>query len=94
MTRRFKPLPRLLGDQALAADPVAHAALSASAGTGKTQVLTARVFRLLLQGVPPGSILREPSDTGETRGRTARECARRRFIDGGRDLREPIRTNR
>ena len=57
MTRRFKPLPRLLGDQALAADPVAHAALSASAGTGKTQVLTARVFRLLLQGVPPGSIL-------------------------------------
>ena len=30
-------------------DPDVHAALSASAGTGKTQVLTARVLRLLLQ---------------------------------------------
>jgi ATP-dependent helicase/nuclease subunit A len=29
----------------------------ASAGTGKTQVLTARVFRLLLRGVDPGAIL-------------------------------------
>ena len=34
-----------------------HAALSASAGTGKTQVLTARVLRLLLQGARPDSIL-------------------------------------
>ena len=57
MARRFKPLPHLQGDQARAADPVAHAALSASAGTGKTQVLTARVLRLLLQGVSPGAIL-------------------------------------
>jgi ATP-dependent helicase/nuclease subunit A len=57
MPRRFKPLPRLEGDQARAADPSAHAALSASAGTGKTQVLTARVLRLLLQGVSPGAIL-------------------------------------
>ena len=57
MARRFKPLPHLEGDQARAADPVAHAALSASAGTGKTQVLTARVLRLLLQGVSPGAIL-------------------------------------
>ncbi|WP_422343889.1 double-strand break repair helicase AddA [Parasphingorhabdus sp.] len=31
--------------------------LSASAGTGKTQVLTARVFRLLLSGVSPETIL-------------------------------------
>jgi ATP-dependent helicase/nuclease subunit A len=31
--------------------------LSASAGTGKTQVLAARVFRLLLRGVDPGAIL-------------------------------------
>ena len=57
MPRRFTPFPRLEGDQAAAADPVAHAALSASAGTGKTQVLTARVLRLLLQGVGPGAIL-------------------------------------
>ena len=48
----------MLGDaQALAADPAAHAALSASAGSGKTQVLTARVLLLLLQGVRPESIL-------------------------------------
>src|SRR5215207_9144725 len=57
MARRFKPLPVLEGDQALAADPQAHAALSASAGTGKTQVLTARVLRLLLGGVRPEAIL-------------------------------------
>ena len=57
MSARFKPLPQLEGGQASAADPQAHAALSASAGTGKTQVLTARVLRLLLQGARPESIL-------------------------------------
>ena len=41
----------------MASDPSAHAALSASAGTGKTQVLTARVLRLLLAGVRPEAIL-------------------------------------
>ncbi len=50
-------LQKLLGDQALAASPQAHVWLSASAGTGKTHVLTARVFRLLLQGVRPENIL-------------------------------------
>ncbi|HXH00262.1 MAG TPA: UvrD-helicase domain-containing protein, partial [Sphingomicrobium sp.] len=57
MSRRLKPLPILEGDQRAASDPSAHAALSASAGTGKTQVLTARVLRLLLGGVDPGAIL-------------------------------------
>ncbi|MCY7340180.1 MAG: double-strand break repair helicase AddA [Sphingomonas bacterium] len=57
MARRLKPLPILEGDQQRASDPSAHAALSASAGTGKTQVLTARVLRLLLGGVDPGAIL-------------------------------------
>ena len=57
MVKRMKPLPTLEGEQALAADPKAHAALSASAGTGKTQVLTARVLRLLLGGTRPESIL-------------------------------------
>ena len=57
MSRRFTLLPQLEGEQALAAEPKAHAALSASAGTGKTQVLTARVLRLLLQGARPESIL-------------------------------------
>ncbi|HYI42459.1 MAG TPA: double-strand break repair helicase AddA, partial [Sphingomicrobium sp.] len=57
MSTRFKPLPQLYDEQALAADPQVHAALSASAGTGKTQVLTARVLRLLLKGARPESIL-------------------------------------
>src|SRR5437763_8569720 len=57
MSVRFKTLPELKGEQALASDPSVHAALSASAGTGKTQVLTARVLRLLLQGARPESIL-------------------------------------
>ncbi|MFM9828206.1 MAG: double-strand break repair helicase AddA [Sphingomonas sp.] len=50
-------LPKLLGTQSLASRPDEHVWLSASAGTGKTQVLTARVFRLLLRGVDPGAIL-------------------------------------
>ncbi|MFL6744196.1 MAG: UvrD-helicase domain-containing protein, partial [Sphingomicrobium sp.] len=57
MSKRFRPFPQLKDEQALAADPSAHAAVSASAGTGKTQVLTARVLRLLLQGAAPESIL-------------------------------------
>ncbi|MES2156727.1 MAG: double-strand break repair helicase AddA [Pseudomonadota bacterium] len=52
-----RPLQKLLGNQARAAAPDAHVWLSASAGTGKTHVLTARVFRLLLQGVRPENIL-------------------------------------
>lgn len=51
------PLPPLQPAQARASDPSAHVWLSASAGTGKTQVLAARVFRLLLRGVAPGAIL-------------------------------------
>ena len=46
MRPRLKAFPELKGDQAQASDPQVHAALSASAGTGKTQVLTARVLRL------------------------------------------------
>jgi ATP-dependent helicase/nuclease subunit A len=57
MGRRFNPLPLLEGAQAAAVEPRIHAALSASAGTGKTQVLTGRVLRLLLSGVDPETIL-------------------------------------
>ncbi|MEO8454780.1 MAG: UvrD-helicase domain-containing protein, partial [Sphingomicrobium sp.] len=57
MAQRIKALHALHGDQARAADPLAHAALSASAGTGKTQVLTGRVLRLLLSGAAPETIL-------------------------------------
>jgi ATP-dependent helicase/nuclease subunit A len=57
MNARVKPLQVLEGEQSSASQPRSHAALSASAGTGKTHVLTARVLRLLLSGVDPGSIL-------------------------------------
>ncbi|MCP1471097.1 ATP-dependent helicase/nuclease subunit A [Sphingobium sp. OAS761] len=56
-TRRIAPLQPLAGAQGKASAPDAHVWLSASAGTGKTHVLTARVFRLLLQGVRPENIL-------------------------------------
>jgi len=57
MANRLRPLASLEGDQLRASSPRDHAALSASAGTGKTHVLTARVLRLLLSGVDPASIL-------------------------------------
>ena len=48
----------LHSEQRLAVEPRDHIWLSASAGTGKTQVLTARVFRLLLEkDVRPENIL-------------------------------------
>lgn len=53
----MKRLAPLLPEQADAADPDVHAWVAASAGTGKTQVLTARVLRLLLAGAAPPSIL-------------------------------------
>ena len=43
--------------QGRAADPASSAWVSASAGSGKTKVLTDRVLNLLLAGVPPGRIL-------------------------------------
>ncbi|WP_422058891.1 double-strand break repair helicase AddA [Sphingopyxis sp.] len=43
--------------QGAAADPESHVWLGASAGTGKTQVLSARVLRLMLGGVSPEAIL-------------------------------------
>ena len=52
------PLPnRLEGEQERASRPDNLVWLSASAGTGKTQVLTARVLRLLLNDTAPESIL-------------------------------------
>ncbi len=53
-----KPLKRLTDAQMAAAEPVSNVWLSASAGSGKTQVLTARVMRLLLEpGVDPEHLL-------------------------------------
>ena len=44
-------MSRLSPEQARGALPTANAWMSASAGTGKTQVLTARILRLLIEGV-------------------------------------------
>ncbi|WBY08493.1 UvrD-helicase domain-containing protein [Sphingomonas sp. 7/4-4] len=52
-----RPLHPLKGNQRRASDPARHVWLSASAGTGKTQVLAARVWRLLLADMDPGAIL-------------------------------------
>jgi ATP-dependent helicase/nuclease subunit A len=71
-------LPTLKGEQRAASDPHAHVWLSASAGTGKTQVLAARVFRLLLRGVDPGAILAltfTKAGAAEMAGRIGRRLA-------------------
>ncbi|AHE53427.1 hypothetical protein NX02_08520 [Sphingomonas sanxanigenens DSM 19645 = NX02] len=57
MARSITPLSELKDAQKLASDPREHIWLSASAGTGKTHVLSARVLRLLLGGARPESIL-------------------------------------
>ena len=56
-TDRPTPLSELRGEQAVASSPDADIWLSASAGTGKTYVLAARVWRLLLRGARADSIL-------------------------------------
>ena len=50
---RPKPTP----EQHLAADPASSVWVSASAGTGKTRVLSNRLLRLLLDGADPAAIL-------------------------------------
>lgn len=47
----------MTADQRQASDPAASAWVGASAGTGKTHVLTGRVLRLMLGGTPPDKIL-------------------------------------
>ncbi len=54
LDKTLKPLDQ---PQSLAIEPAAHIWLNASAGTGKTQVLSARVLRLLLAGTDPAAIL-------------------------------------
>ena len=53
-----RPIPaKTREEQTLASDPALSAWVSANAGSGKTHVLTQRVVRLLLDGVPPARIL-------------------------------------
>jgi len=54
---RLRPFGILRDQQRAASDPRELVWLSASAGTGKTHVLSARVLRLLLNGARPESIL-------------------------------------
>ena len=71
-------LPPLQGEQRAASDPARHVWLSASAGTGKTQVLAARVYRLLLGGTQPGAILAltfTKAGAAEMAGRIAQRLA-------------------
>ena len=51
------PRERAEAAQSRASDPAASAWVEASAGSGKTKLLTDRVLRLLLAGVEPGRIL-------------------------------------
>ena len=55
--KKIEPHAVLKAEQRDASDPAEHVWLSASAGTGKTYVLSARVLRLLLRGVKPDAIL-------------------------------------
>lgn len=50
-------LEKVISSQRLAADPATSVWVSASAGAGKTKVLTDRLLRLLLEGVPAEKIL-------------------------------------
>lgn len=51
------PRPGRTPPQLRASNPASHVWVSASAGTGKTQVLTDRMLRLMLAGSPPERIL-------------------------------------
>ncbi|MBL8710881.1 MAG: double-strand break repair helicase AddA [Rhodospirillaceae bacterium] len=55
--RAMDPTAQATRDQNRAADPAVSAWVSASAGSGKTQVLRDRVLRLLLEGAAPERIL-------------------------------------
>lgn len=57
MSQPHEISPAILARQHAASDPAASVWVSANAGSGKTHVLTRRVVRLLLQGVPPSKIL-------------------------------------
>ncbi len=52
-----EPATRADGNQRLASDPAASAFVAASAGAGKTKLLTDRILRLMLAATDPGKIL-------------------------------------
>src|SRR3954451_12316131 len=81
MSRRLlDPMPdAITRTQRVASDPARSVWVTANAGSGKTYVLTARVLRLLLSGVPPGQILcltYTKAAAAEMRGRVSERLAR------------------
>lgn len=81
MSRRLlKPMPeQIITSQRAASDPERSVWVIANAGSGKTYVLTARVLRLLLGGVPPEQILcltYTKAAAAEMRGRVSERLAR------------------
>ncbi len=81
MTRRLaSPMPQgITLNQRQASDPARSVWVTANAGSGKTYVLTARVLRLLVGGVPPEQILcltYTKAAAAEMRGRVGERLAR------------------
>ena len=56
MNSDLAPLEQAIKAQKQASHPNVSAFVSASAGSGKTKLLTDRLLRLMLAGAPPGSI--------------------------------------
>ncbi|MCX8256130.1 MAG: double-strand break repair helicase AddA, partial [Beijerinckiaceae bacterium] len=84
--------PHLTARQHLASDPKSSIWVSANAGSGKTHVLTQRVMRLLLMGVPPSKILCltfTKAAAAEMSARVFRELSKWTALDDG-PLREKI----
>jgi ATP-dependent helicase/nuclease subunit A len=71
--------PQVVASQHDASNPARSVWVTANAGAGKTYVLTARVLRLLLSGVPPEQILcltYTKAAAAEMRGRVGERLAR------------------
>src|SRR3954469_6538179 len=94
MTRQLKsPMPaEIEAAQRAASDPAQSVWVSANAGSGKTHVLTNRVLRLLLGGVPPEQILcltYTKAAAAEMRARVSEWLSRWALADEGK-LREEL----
>jgi len=86
MTRRLiHPMPEAIErSQRTASDPGHSVWVTANAGSGKTYVLTSRVLRLLLSGVPPEHILcltYTKAAAAEMRGRVGERLSRWALAD-------------
>ncbi len=56
MPDQITPLQQANAEQRAASNPAVSAFVAASAGSGKTKLLTDRLLRLMLAGTPPGRI--------------------------------------